>query len=333
MPGQYEDSETGTHYNYRRNYDPATGRYTTSDPIGLRGGKNTYVYAEANPIRFVDPLGLEAELTIGVAVGVGTRLALQLATLGASLTPAGWAVVGVVTLASLYYASPDLFSDEGVGKPSAADYDALLAERDKFRPWAEPTRFPWEDGSWRSYFELQILVLDSQRRYAGNYEYMLANPSAPCPVGGQDSSLYLDALTAIAISETSNVTPQQVQANQQQIAEIENDLAGLADDISLDVLIAQNDSAGELTPEEEAQKQAEYDVAKDLSDLKFPPNPPPPDPFLCARLSAQLHLTRAVLSRYKAWDAKWDPGNHATKIAERENRYRNLKERHQRNCT
>ena len=333
MPGQYEDSETGTHYNYRRNYDPATGRYTTSDPIGLRGGKNTYVYAEANPIRFVDPLGLEAELTIGVAVGVGTRLALQVATLGASLTPAGWAVVGVVALASLYYASPDLFSDEGVGKPSAADYDALLAERDKFRPWAEPTRFPWEDGSWRSYFELQILVLDAQRRYAENYEYMLANPSAPCPVGGQDSSLYLDALTAIAISETASVTPQQVQANQQQIAELEAEIAVLNNDLGLDVLGVNNESDAGLTTEEVALKQQQYDIMKGLSDLQFPPPPPPGDPLYCAWLSAQLHLVRAILNRYKAWDARWYPGRHATKILERENRYRRLVDKHQRNCT
>jgi len=57
--GQYYDSESGLHYNYYRDYDPITGRYIESDPLGLLGGLNSYLYAEATPVRSVDPLGLK----------------------------------------------------------------------------------------------------------------------------------------------------------------------------------------------------------------------------------------------------------------------------------
>jgi RHS repeat-associated protein len=48
-------------YNYFRDYEPQTGRYVESDPIGLDGGISTYGYAELNPLFFIDPDGLSAE--------------------------------------------------------------------------------------------------------------------------------------------------------------------------------------------------------------------------------------------------------------------------------
>ncbi len=58
FPGQYFDAETGTHYNYYRDYDPATGRYLTPDPVGLQGGLNLQGYALNDPLRHTDVLGL-----------------------------------------------------------------------------------------------------------------------------------------------------------------------------------------------------------------------------------------------------------------------------------
>jgi len=68
FPGQYFDSETGLNYNYFRDYNAMIGRYIESDPAGLKGGINLYVYVENNAVNVADLLGL----TPGVPTGIVT---------------------------------------------------------------------------------------------------------------------------------------------------------------------------------------------------------------------------------------------------------------------
>jgi RHS repeat-associated protein len=109
---------------FRRNryYDPASGRFTQEDPIGLAGGLNAYGFAGGDPVNFSDPFGLcpeglsdkdvflcnwiEAGLVvlgadIGGTIGGGSGLTLAIAS-GGILVPAvpvgaiGGAAIGAI---------------------------------------------------------------------------------------------------------------------------------------------------------------------------------------------------------------------------------------------
>jgi RHS repeat-associated protein len=86
FPGQYFDRETSLQYNYFRDFDPGLGRYVKSDPIGLHGGLNMYVYAKSAPLIVIDSTGLwtlqlggsfGAVTPIGVAWNLGGGIAID----------------------------------------------------------------------------------------------------------------------------------------------------------------------------------------------------------------------------------------------------------------
>ena len=94
FPGQYYDVETGTHYNFHRDYRPNAGRYVQSDPIGLKGGVNTFGYAYQNPINNFDSDGrLVWLLGLGALGGTGAT--------GATAVGASAGLTAAVNLAGM----------------------------------------------------------------------------------------------------------------------------------------------------------------------------------------------------------------------------------------
>ncbi|WP_092409197.1 RHS repeat-associated core domain-containing protein [Dokdonella immobilis] len=75
FPGQQYDPETQSHYNYFRDYEPGTGRYLESDPIGQWSDLQTYQFVRATPLRSADWSGLALEIE---SLGTGISQLLPL---------------------------------------------------------------------------------------------------------------------------------------------------------------------------------------------------------------------------------------------------------------
>ena len=77
-----EPDETGLVFYRARYYDPASGRFTQRDPIGLDGGLNPYAYVSGNPTNYIDPSGefgipgaIAGALLGGISGGFGASAA------------------------------------------------------------------------------------------------------------------------------------------------------------------------------------------------------------------------------------------------------------------
>jgi RHS repeat-associated protein len=63
-PFKYSEQELnpGLYYYRARYSDASTGRFISEDPIGFRGGTDFYAYVANDPVDWIDPLGLLAEV-------------------------------------------------------------------------------------------------------------------------------------------------------------------------------------------------------------------------------------------------------------------------------
>ena len=100
IPGKTDGS--GMQYMRNRYYDPTTGRFTQTDPIGLAGGMNLYGFAGGDPVNFSDPFGLspdDGDCPHGY-IGAGDTCYNQVAIIGMVLTGGGSRLFGAARSAS-----------------------------------------------------------------------------------------------------------------------------------------------------------------------------------------------------------------------------------------
>jgi RHS repeat-associated protein len=88
LPGQEFEVETGWNHNGFRDYVATLGRYLESDPIGITGGDNTFAFVSGNPVKNIDPSGLETDVYMTLEAGaVNVSTAAVSASVGLSTAP------------------------------------------------------------------------------------------------------------------------------------------------------------------------------------------------------------------------------------------------------
>jgi RHS repeat-associated protein len=96
FPGQVYDAETNLHQNWNREYQSLTGKYLTSDPIGLAGGSmSLYTYVSSNPLSRTDSKGLKDVPGAGGGGGDSFFMCPLIAQSPIGIVPAGPIVLSI----------------------------------------------------------------------------------------------------------------------------------------------------------------------------------------------------------------------------------------------
>jgi RHS repeat-associated protein len=182
LPGQIALGLGAINYNYFRDYDPNTGRYVESDPIGIEGGLNTYAYAFQNPLRFSDPYGLEVRFVCRALGGTLAFTGKQHCFVFVSCPKEGWQ-----TTFSLF---------SGGGLWPSGGYKRQNDPHDK--PWAPSNKFNGVVTPQRCFADECAYEKEVVRRYqsfpSGEVPY--------APLGPNSNSFAQDLLTGTQFGVT-----------------------------------------------------------------------------------------------------------------------------------
>lgn len=110
--GGYQlDSASGLYYAGARYYDPASGRFLSSDP---QPAVNPYIYAQDDPVNLIDPLGQQA---LKEFVANIQRIALEAVTF---LVRIGCGLLNLLALVALIQFATDAIGSNALGKAGEA---------------------------------------------------------------------------------------------------------------------------------------------------------------------------------------------------------------------